>query len=167
MESGSEKTFNILGNPIDEIEEIVSAYELNFSRNHLYELILTHNGIWNNYEVSFNWYQSKSLICINNNLNIKIPKNLVNKLQKMIAIINDNILLGYFGFSVKSNSLYFRYNLSMRGVNNLSTEQIEDFIDIITEECDKYYPAFQIFIHKKKDAEFAIKSALLETLGEA
>ena len=55
----------------------------------------------------------------------------------------------------------------MKGVMSLSTEQIEDFIDVVVYECDKYFPAFQLFIHKKNDPKYALEHSLLETVGEA
>ena len=60
MRSDSENTFNVFNNPIDEIEEIVNSYELDFLRNTLNELILSYKGLWNNYEISFNWDHSIS-----------------------------------------------------------------------------------------------------------
>ena len=167
MRSDSENTFNVFNNPIDEIEEIVNSYELDFLRNTLNELILSYKGLWNNYEVSFNWDQHNGLLQVNNNLNILIPAKLVEKIRIMISMINEKIALGYFGFSTKTKSIYFRHNISLRGMNNFSAEQVEDCIDRIIYDCDKYFPAFQIFLHTKNNPEFAIKSALLETLGEA
>lgn len=167
MKSDSENSDFIFINPIDEIEEIVHAYEFKFSRNNNFELIVNYGGLWTNYEVSFSWLQPKDLIRINTYLYLKIPIKIVNKLQVMISLINENTTFGYFGYSLKKNCLYFRYNISMRGVNNLTTEQIEDFIDVMIHECDKYYPAFQVFIHKKSDPQFALDSTLLETAGKA
>lgn len=167
MISDSENTFNVFNNPIDEIEEIVNSYELDFLRKTLNVLILSHKGLWNDYEVSFNWDQNNGLLQINNNLNLFIPEKLIEKVRIMISMINEKIALGYFGLSAKTKSIYFRHNISLRGMNNFSTEQVEDCIDRIIYDCDKYFPAFQIFLHKKNNPEFAIKSALLETLGEA
>ena len=54
MKSYSENSYNVFMNPIDDIEEIINAYDLQCVRNSSYELILSYNGIWNNYDVSFN-----------------------------------------------------------------------------------------------------------------
>ena len=167
MKSNSENTYNIFMNPIDDIEDIISSYDLQCSRSNYYELILNYNGLWNNYEVSFSWSQPRGLITANSNLNIKIPLLLVPKIQTMISLINENVSLGYFGYSSKRKCLYFRHNISIKGVNNLATEQIEDLIDAVIYECDKYFPAFQFFVHKKNDPEYVLKTVLLETIGEA
>ena len=49
----------------------------------------------------------------------------------------------------------------------MMTKFFEEFFDLIANECDKYYPAFQIYLQKHNDPVFALKSALLETVGEA
>ena len=167
MKSNSENTLNIFINPIDEIEKIISAYEFKFSRENQNQLSLEFNGLWNNYEVCFNWLESYESIRINNNFSFKVPLKLVKKIQVLISLLNEKVLLGYFGYSTEEMCVYFRHNISMRGVKNLTTEQIEDFIDTIIQESDKYYPAFQIFLHKSDDPHIAIKTALLDTIGEA
>lgn len=167
MKSKNENSSYFFINPIDDIEDIVSSYELEYSRNNKNELILNYKGLWNFYDISFCWMQSRDLIRINNKLNIKIPNKLKKKIQYMLTIINEKILLGYFGFSSEFNCIFYRHNVSMRGAGKFSSEQIEDFIDIVINECDKYFPAFHIFLHKKNDPHFALKTALLETVGEA
>ena len=167
MKSVSTKSFNNLENPIDEIEEILFAYGLEFLRINNEELSLNYRGIWNNYEMSFQWVRSSDLIQINTDLIISIPVDMILGIQSMISIINEKIKLGYFGYSSEKKCIYFRHNVLLRGGINFNTEQVEDFFDLIINECDKYYPAFQVFIQKKTDPLFALKTALLETIGEA
>ncbi|MDC3091136.1 YbjN domain-containing protein [Rickettsiales bacterium] len=167
MKSDSENSYNVFMNPIDSIEEIINAYDLHFVRSNSCELILNFAGVWNNYEVSFNWLQIRGLIRVNTDLNIRIPDKSVPKLQTLISLINENISFGYFGYSSKKSCLYFRHNISIKGVMNLSTEQIEDFIDVVIDECDKYFPAFHLFLYKKNDPEYALKHSFMETVGEA
>lgn len=167
MKSYSENTLNVFINPIDGIEEIISAYDLDFLRNNKNQLSINFEGLWSNYEIKFNWSQPNGLIQINNNLSIKIPTNFLDKIYHVICLINERISLGYFGYCSDESCLFFRHNVSMKGINYLSTEQIEDFIDIIVQECDKFYPAFQTLIFRNYGAKKAIESALFETIGEA
>ena len=167
MRTNNENSVDVFINPIDNIEDIINAYELDSFRKSNDELSIEYNGLWNSYELSFKWVYFNSIIKINSNLNIKVSKRLVKGLNSLICLINENLSLGYFGFSSKKQCIYFRHNISLRGVNNFSAEQIEDFIDILIYECDKYYPAFLCFIQNKYDPEYALKIALVETLGEA
>ena len=96
MKSNSENTLNIFINPIDEIEKIISAYEFKFSRENQNQLSLEFNGLWNNYEVCFNWLESYESIRINNNFSFKVPLKLVKKIQVLISLLNEKVLLGYY-----------------------------------------------------------------------
>tara|TARA_B100002052_G_C15427912_1_gene395712 strand:+ start:53 stop:556 length:504 start_codon:yes stop_codon:yes gene_type:complete len=167
MESDSKNSFDNFMNPIDEVEEILFAYGLEFLRKNNDEIFLRYSGIWNNYEMSFSWIKNSNLVQINNDLSISIPEEMIIGIQRMISIVNEKIKLGYFGFSTEKSCIYFRHNVLLRGGVKFNTEQVEEFFDLIADECDKYYPAFQIYLQKHNDPVFALKSALLETVGEA
>tara|TARA_X000000950_G_scaffold272651_1_gene355447 strand:- start:3730 stop:4233 length:504 start_codon:yes stop_codon:yes gene_type:complete len=167
MSSYSENTLNIFMNPIDEIEEIIAAYNLNFFRNDKNEISILFEGLWSIYELKFNWSKNNGLIKINNDLNIKIPKKSLVGIYKLLSLINEQTLLGFFGYSSRRSCLFFRHNVSIKGVKFLATEQIEDFIDSIVQECDKFYPAFQTLIYKNEKPQQSINNAIFETIGEA
>ena len=167
MSSYSENTLNIFINPIDEIEEIITAYDLDFLRKNKNELLINCEGLWSIYEIKFNWSPSNGLIQIINNLNINIPKKSLMKIYQLISLINEKILLGYFGYCSKNSCLFFRHNISTKGVKFLSTEQIEDFIDSIVEDCDRYYPVFQTLIYKNEKPKNLVDNPIFETVGEA
>ena len=167
MKSNTEKTFNVLFEPIDQIEEIIFAYGLESQRLDKNHLIVNLNGIWSKYELSFFFMEELSSIQLNNDLLMKIPDDLIPGLHTLISLINEKLNLGYFGYSTKRKCIYFRYNLFLKGVNQITTEQIEELFDYIVFECDRFFPAFQIFLQKRSDPLFAIDTALLETLGEA
>ena len=167
MKSDTTKSFNTLINHIDEVEDILFAYGLDFQRKDNDEIYLNYRGIWNNYEMSFKWIKNYDLVRINNNLSISVPKNMIPGIQSMISMVNEGLTLGYFGYSSNKNCIYFRHNILLRGGLNFCTEQVEEFFDLMVSECDKYYPAYQIYIQKINNPSFALKTALLETIGEA
>lgn len=167
MKLNSEKSFYLTENPIDEIEETFLAYGLNFHRDGENKICLNYKGIWNNYELFFSWKNNINLIQIKNNLNIKVPSNLVDGVQSLISVINERVDIGHFGFSSEEMNIYFRHDILLRGGGDLTTEEIENFFDLVIEECDKFYPVIQVFIHRKHDVKLALDSVLLETAGEA
>ena len=167
MTTNSKNTFNVFKNPIDDIEEIINSYEFEFLRITSYEIIIYCQGNWTNHKVVFNWNPSNNIISIQNNLGISIPKKLNDKVRIMISIINEDLKLGYFIFFSDQQSIFFKHNILLKGQSYFSTEQIEECIDSIVNDCEKYFPAFQIFLHKINNPRIAIKSALVETLGEA
>ena len=49
----------------------------------------------------------------------------------------------------------------------ISVEQIKNFINIVKDECDRFFPVFFVFFYKKQDPIQALDIALLDTVGEA
>ena len=49
----------------------------------------------------------------------------------------------------------------------VSSELLEDLVDIAVTECERFYPAFQFVIWGGKSATEALTAAMLETEGEA
>ena len=130
MESDSKNSFDRFFNPIDEVEEILFAYGLEFLRKNKDEIFLSYSGIWNNYEMSFSWIKNSNLVQINNDLSISIPEEMIIGIQRMISIVNEKIKLGYFGFSTEKSCIYFRHNVLLRGGVKFNTEQVEEFFDL-------------------------------------
>ncbi len=61
----------------------------------------------------------------------------------------------------------FRQTQLLRGARGGSVEQLEDLVDIAIGECDRFFPAFQFLVWGGKSPTEAVRSALLETVGEA
>ena len=49
----------------------------------------------------------------------------------------------------------------------MSPEQIEDYIDVVIKESDKFFPTFYVFMNKKQDPVYALEVSLVDTYGEA
>ena len=167
MEFGREKKIRDLSNPIDSIEDIIYRYDLDFLRDTPNDLSINFKGLWSNYNVAFNWNEFNEIIEISCNIKISIKKKINMNIFKLISLINKKVSLGFFNFCNKSNTTFFNYKVSTKGIKNLSTEQIEDFINVVVYECDRFFPAFYIYFNKRQDPSYALKTALFETYGEA
>ena len=49
----------------------------------------------------------------------------------------------------------------------INMEKINDILNVVIHECDKYFPAFYLFFFKKQDPKFALSASLIETNGRA
>ena len=61
----------------------------------------------------------------------------------------------------------FRNSLLLTGQADLNEAQCEALVHTGLDACERYFPAFQFAIWAGKSAEDAIRSSLLETVGEA
>ena len=91
----------------------------------------------------------------------------MRSILSLLSLVNKKVSLGFFDFCNKSQLIFFNYKVSVKGIKVLSGEQIEDFIDVVTSECDRFFPVFYVFLKKKQDPNYALKAALFETYGEA
>ena len=167
MEFNSEKKINEFINPLDSIEDIIYRYDLDFLRDTPNDLSINYKGLWKNYNVSFRWDEFNKIIRISSYLEISKKKKINNNIFSLVSLINKKVALGYFDFCSKTETVFFNYKVSIRGIKILTTEQIEDFLDVVVSECDRFFPVFYIFLNKKQDPNYALKAALFETYGEA
>ena len=90
-----------------------------------------------------------------------------NSIYSLISRVNEKVNIGFFNYCSKLNTIFFTYKISIKGQNVLSFEQVRDFIDIVTNECDRFFPVFFVYFYKKQNPEHAIEIALLDPHGEA
>jgi hypothetical protein len=61
----------------------------------------------------------------------------------------------------------FRNGLLLTGGAQATEAQCEALIDLALDACERYFPAFQFVIWAGKSADDAMRSCLIETMGEA
>ena len=154
-------------NPIDYIEEHFSKFFDNILRDSEYKVILDSKGLWNTYNISISWNNEKKLFEIHTYIDNSSKSKGKNSIYQLISNVNEKVNLGHFNYSSKSNSVFFNYKVSVKGQDFITIEQVEHFVDIVIEECDKFFPVFYLFFNKKKSPKNAIEIAMLETCGEA
>ncbi|MEE2694898.1 MAG: YbjN domain-containing protein [Pseudomonadota bacterium] len=167
MEFDSQKKIFNQSNPIDYIEEYVVNDNKDIFRESRDEITILSKGIWKDYNISFKWNDEKKIIEVNSYFDI-FKKNRINKsIYSLVSNVNKKVNVGFFNFCSKLETIFFSYKISIKGQNAISFEQIQNFIDIVTNECDRFFPVFFVFFYKKQDPTSALDIALLDTCGEA
>jgi hypothetical protein len=167
VEFDSQKKIFNQNNPIDYIEEYIINHNKDILRESKNEITIFSKGIWRNYNISFRWDDENKIMEVNSYFDI-LKKNRINKsIYSLVSSVNKKANLGFFNFCSKLNTIFFSYKVSIKGQNVMSVEQIQNFIDIVTNECDRFYPVFFVFFFKKQDPTQALDIALLDTCGEA
>ena len=98
---------------------------------------------------------------------MKVPEAKRSAICELLAVINEKLWLGHFGLWEDEGVPMFRHTSLLRGGVGLSSEQVEDLVDLAVSECERFYPAFQFVIWGGKTAQEAVAASLLETVGEA
>lgn len=154
-------------NPLDLMEQIVSANEWLFDRSSKNELAIDIAGCWSNYRISAVWQNEMSTLQFSCQLELKVPTLRRAQVYDLIANLNSRLWLGHFDLGPENATPTFRHTLLLRGMSGASTEQLEDLVEFAIAECERFYPAFQFVIWAGKSPEEALSSAILETVGVA
>jgi len=154
-------------NPLDLLEEIVSANEWSFDRPGSDELGVEIQGHWCGYHLHFVWSEDLSAIHLSCFMDMRIPKKKLTPFAELLMRINTRLWLGCFVVPAEDPSPIFRHTVMLRGAKGASVEQLEDLMDIAIAECERFYPAFQFVTWGGKTPEEAVAASLLDTVGEA
>ena len=85
----------------------------------------------------------------------------------MVTLINEQLYFGHFDLWATEGTLLFRNGLLLTGGAVATEGQCEALIDLALDACERYFPAFQFVIWAGKSADDAMRSCLIETMGEA
>ena len=156
-----------LANPLDLVEEIVVANAWTHDRTADDELLVEVTGRWCEYRLFFAWQEEIGALHFACGFDMKVAKGRRAPVYELLALINERLWLGHFDLASDDNSPAFRHAVLLRGAAGASAEQIEDLVDIALNECERFYPAFQLVLWAGKSAEDAIAAAMIDPVGEA
>lgn len=154
-------------NPLDLLEEIVSANEWAFQRMGEDEILVSLEGRWCDYQLHFGWCGEVSALQFACSLDMRVPAEKRVRVSELLALINTRLWIGHFDLEFEEGTPAFRQTVLLRGMGRLSVEQLEDLMDIGIVESERFYPAFQFVIWAGKSPADAIAAAMLDTAGEA
>lgn len=154
-------------NPLDIVEQFVTANDWPFDRRSDEEMAVEVPGKWCDYSLFFAWREDINALHFTCAFDMKVQSDKRVQVNELLVTLNERMWLGYFGLWAEEGVPMFRHALLLHDAGGASLEQIEDLVDIVLSECERYYPAFQFVIWGGKSAQDAIAAALLDTVGEA
>ncbi len=154
-------------NPIDLLEELVSANEWRFDRTTDAEMVVEVAGTWCDYRLFFVWQEDLGAIYFSCLFDVRIPAHKRSIAADLLALINEKLWLGHFDICSEELVPMFRHTVLMRGSGGVSVEQLEGLVDIAVSECERFFPAFQFVLWGGRTPREALDAAMLETVGEA
>ena len=124
-------------NPLDIVEELVSANDWAFER------AAFDDGGGNHWPMVgvppfFLWRRTPRR-CFSCLFDHRVPERKVIEVSQLLALINEKLWLGHFDID-EDGTPVFRHNLLLRGVAHPSVEQMEDMIDYAMTECEDFSP---------------------------
>jgi len=154
-------------NPLDILEEIVSANEWLFDRANDDELIVELAGRWCHYRMFFVWQKEIGALQFSCQFDMKVPEAKRNDVHDLLAMLNDRMWLGHFNLDIQQGMPLFRYTVLTRGGQMPGIESLEDLVEIALTECERFYPAFQFVIWGGKRPGEAMAASMIDVAGTA
>ncbi len=154
-------------NPLDIVEELVLANDWPFQRSEDHELVIEIAGRWCEHRLFFVWQEESSALHFCCRIDGKIIAASRSAVSELLARINERLWVGHFDLSGEDQVIVFRHTSLLRGITSISSEIIEDLVQLALAECDRYYPAFQLVMWAGKTPEEAICASILDPVGEA
>ncbi len=154
-------------NPLDRVERLAEARDWAFDRSTPSEVTMRIEGGWSDLSVSMCWRDDLETLHVAAAFDVKVPPARRDETGRLIARINEQLLHGHFDLWLSDGSLMFRNNLLLTGGAEANDAQCETLIRLAVETCERYFPAVQFVVWAGRNAEEALESSLLETVGEA
>ena len=156
-----------INNPLDTLEKIISLKQWSYSRENEDELIIDINSKISSYRLYIAWSGEIGAISITITFDLKVPLSDKQKIYELLALINENLLIGHFDITSISGIPAYRntYLIKEKSIENIKI--LEDLVDIGIIECEKFYHSFQMVICDQSSPSTAVSTCLFETHGRA
>ena len=157
---------DIAANPLDIMEQIITANDWAVDRRSDSEMAAEAPGRWCDYGLWFSWSHEISAMHFTCAFDLKVPEKRRAALYELLALANERLWIGHFGMESEEGIPVFRHAVLLRGAPGASAESLEDMVDIAITECERFFPAFQFVLWGGKTPQDALQAAMLECVGE-
>ncbi len=157
----------LLGNdPLDVVEHVLAAENLEFDRTEDGDLAFTLAGDWKDYELWFAWRPEGDCLQLCLSMDLTVDAAQREAAHELIAQVNPRVWLGHFELW-EDGEVIFRHGMALMTNEQPSLAQAAAMIDVAVEGADRFYPAFDFLVKGSKSAKEAIAACMFETVGEA
>jgi hypothetical protein len=154
-------------NPLDVVERIAAINDWSFERAGDDEITMLVGGKWSDYQVSFTWMHDIEALHLACAFDLKVPERRREEVQKLIAMVNEQLWIGHFDLWTQDGMVMFRHALVLAGGVEATPQQCQALLSSALESCEGYFPAYQFVVWAGKPARQALDAAMFETSGEA
>jgi hypothetical protein len=153
--------------PLDVVENVLSAENLPFDRTEDGDLAFALAGDWKDYELWFAWRPEGDCLQLCCSLDVRTPKSRRNATFELLSLINQRVWLGHFEIWPDEGEIVFRHSLALPHGERPTLAQAASMIDAAVEACDRFLPAFNFLSKGSKNPSEAIAACMFETVGQA
>jgi len=152
--------------PLDVVEHVLTAENLEFDRTDDGDLAFALTGDWKDYELWFAWRPEADCLQLCLSLDVRASKKNRAASHELVSLINQRVWLGHFEVWAEDGEIVFRHAMALPTGDRPTLAQAASMIDAAVEAADRFYPAFD-FMLKGKSPSDAMAACMFETVGQA
>lgn len=153
--------------PLDVVEHVLAAENLEFDRTEDGDLAFALTGDWKDYELWFAWRPEADCLQLCLSMDLRAGKRARSHAYELVSLINQRVWLGHFEVWAEDGEIVFRHAMSLPTGERPTLAQAASMIDAAVEAADRFYPAFDFMLKGSKSPQDAIAACMFETLGAA
>jgi hypothetical protein len=153
--------------PLDVVEHVLNAENLEFDRTEDGDLAFALAGDWKDYELWFAWRPEADCLQLCLSLDLQAPKARRAASHELLSMINQRVWLGHFEVWVDDGEIVFRHAMPLPTGERPTLAQAASMIDAAVEAADRFYPAFDFLLRGAKSPEDAMAACMFVTVGQA
>lgn len=153
--------------PLDVVERVLDAENLDFDRTEDGDLAFALTGDWKDYELWFAWRPEADCLQLCLSIDMKAPKTRRPAMYELLSLINQRVWMGHFECWAEDGEVVFRHSMSMPSGERPTLAQAASMIDAAVEAADRFYPAFDFMVRGARSPDDAMAACMFETKGQA
>ena len=153
--------------PLDVVENVLSAENLPFDRTEDGDLAFALAGDWKDYELWFAWRPEGDCLQLCCALDLRAAKARKSAMFELLSLINQRVWMGHFELWPEEGEIVFRHSLALPDGERPTLAQAASMIDAAVEASDRFFPAFDFLVRGAKSPSEAIAACMFETVGQA
>jgi len=153
--------------PLDVVENVLSAENLPFDRTEDGDLAFALAGDWKDYELWFAWRPEGDCLQLCCSLDLRATKSRRTAMYELLSLINQRVWMGHFEVWPDEGEIVFRHSMALPHGERPTLAQAASMIDAAVEASDRFFPAFDFLAKVAMNPSEAIAACMFETVGEA
>lgn len=153
--------------PIDIAESVAAHYSWDFDRLTDDQAAMAVEGQWRTYSITLAWSSRDEVLRLICSFDMDPPANRHPALYEVLNLANDAVWDGAFTFWSPQRLMVWRYGLVLTAESIPAPGQIDRMIRAAIENCERFYPAFQLACWGDASPQAAMEVAVASAYGRA
>lgn len=153
--------------PIDIVETVAAHHAWDFDRLAEDQIAMAVEGQWRSYSITLAWSGREEVLRLICTFDMDPPCERLPALYEVLNLANDQVWDGGFTFWGPQKLMVWRYGLVLSGEAMASPEQIDQMIRTAIDNCERFYPCFQLACWGDASPAAAMDIAMSEAYGRA